>query len=101
MTVYQDNKTSNYIFIRLYLKSSSKPLFMFDLDSHVTDIAWAPYSSTVFAASTLDGRVHVFDLKLDKYHAICSQKVTITKHTGLNHLSFNLQYPVLNVGDTK
>ena len=74
---------------------------MFDLDSHVTDIAWAPYSSTVFAASTLDGRVHVFDLKLDKYHAICSQKVTITKHTGLNHLSFNLQYPVLNVGDTK
>ena len=74
---------------------------MFDLDSHVGDIAWAPYCSTVFSAATVDGRVHVFDLKVDKYHAICSQKILSNRHTGLNHLSFNPQYPVLNVGDDR
>ena len=34
-----------------------KPLFMFDLNAQVGDVAWAPYSSTVFAAVTVDGKV--------------------------------------------
>ncbi len=46
---------------------------MLDLNSQVGDVAWAPYSSTVFAAVTVDGKVHVFDLNVDKYHPICSQ----------------------------
>jgi hypothetical protein len=29
---------------------------MFDLDDSVADVAWAPYSSTVFATVTSDGR---------------------------------------------
>ena len=32
-------------------------MFTFDLDSPVGDVAWAPYSSTVFAAVTADGKV--------------------------------------------
>lgn len=36
---------------------SRKPLFMFDLNAQVGDVAWAPYSSTVFAAVTVDGKV--------------------------------------------
>ena len=52
---------------------------MFDLNSQVGDIAWAPYSSTVFAAVTVDGKVHVFDLNVDKYHAICTQPVVPPK----------------------
>ena len=39
----------------------------------VGDIAWAPYSSTVFAAVTEDGRVHLFDLHTRKYSPICCQ----------------------------
>ena len=34
-----------------------EPMFVFDLNSAVGDIAWAPYSSTVFAAVTADGSV--------------------------------------------
>ena len=85
----------------LLLLHFSKPLFKFDLDSHVGDIAWAPYSSTIFSAVTLDGRVHVFDLKLDKYRAICSQKVISKRRVGLNHIAFNPQHPIITVGDDR
>ena len=74
---------------------SRKPLFMFDLNSQVGDIAWAPYSSTVFAAVTVDGKVHVFDLNVDKYHAICTQPVVPRKKARLNHVSFNAHHPIL------
>jgi len=33
-------------------------MFTFDLGSAVGDVAWAPYSSTVFAAVTADGKVN-------------------------------------------
>ena len=49
------------------------PLVMYDLGSQVGDVAWAPYSSTVFAAVTIDGRAVVFDLSVNKYSPICSQ----------------------------
>ena len=32
-------------------------MFTFDLNSPVGDVAWSPYSSTVFAAATTDGKV--------------------------------------------
>ena len=74
---------------------------MFDLDSQVGDVAWAPYSSTVFAAVTCDGKAHIFDLKVDKYHAICSQQIVSAKRVRLNHVSFNSYLPVLIVGDSR
>ena len=46
---------------------------MFDLNAQVGDVAWAPYSSTVFAAVTIDGRAVVFDLSVNKYNPICNQ----------------------------
>lgn len=36
-------------------------MFTFDLNSAVGDVAWSPYSSTVFAAVTTDGRVSLSD----------------------------------------
>lgn len=36
-----------------------EPMFTFDLNSSVGDVAWAPYSSTVFAAVTDDGKVEI------------------------------------------
>ena len=74
---------------------------MFDLNSQVGDVAWAPYSSTVFAAVTVDGKVHVFDLNVDKYHPICVQPVVPRKKARLNHVSFNAHHPILIVGDSR
>jgi hypothetical protein len=31
----------------------------------VNDISWSPYSSTIFAAVSVDGRVTIFDLRED------------------------------------
>ena len=78
-----------------------KPLFMFDVNSQVGDIAWAPYSSTVFAAVTVDGKAHVFDINIDKYHAICTQQIVSRKKAKLNHISFNLHHPIIIVGDSR
>ena len=41
----------------LWFLFSSEPMFTFDLNNSVGDVAWAPYASTVFAACTTDGRV--------------------------------------------
>ena len=35
-------------------------MFTFDLGSSVGDVAWAPYSATVFAAVTADGKVFMW-----------------------------------------
>ena len=74
---------------------------MLDLNSQVGDVAWAPYSSTVFAAVTVDGKVHVFDLNVDKYHPICSQIIVQRKKARLNHIAFNKHSPIIIVGDSK
>jgi dynein intermediate chain 1 len=76
-------------------------VFTFDLNSAVGDVAWAPYSSTIFAAVTADGKVHIFDLNTNKYEAICEQLVTPKKKTKLTHVSFNVKHPIVIVGDDR
>ncbi len=34
-------------------------MLTFDLGGNVSDVAWAPFSSTVFAAVTIDGKVRL------------------------------------------
>lgn len=46
--------------IKLWDYEKIEPILTFDLGSPVGDIAWAPHSSTVFAAVTVDGRVRFF-----------------------------------------
>ena len=48
-------------------------MFTYDLNSVVGDMAWSPYSATVFAAVTADGKAHIFDLSINKYEPICVQ----------------------------
>ena len=69
----------------------------FDLQDAVGDVVWAPYSSTVFAAVTADGKVHVFDLNKNKNEPLCAQAVV--KNAKLTRLCFNPKDPVLLVGD--
>jgi len=71
----------------------------FDLGNPVGDVCWAPYSSTVFAAVTSDGRVHVFDLTENKHDPLCQQKVV--KRAKLTHACFNSKDFVVIVGDDR
>ncbi|KAK7116011.1 dynein intermediate chain 2, ciliary-like isoform X2 [Littorina saxatilis] len=81
--------------------TSKKPLFCFDLNNSVGDVAWAPYSSTVFAAVTADGKVYVYDLNINKYEPLCEQMVAQKKKTKLTHIEFNPTYPIIIVGDDR
>lgn len=85
--------------VKLWEKGSSRPLLTFDLGNSVGDVAWAPYSSTVFAAVTSDGKVHVFDLKENKNEPLCAQQVV--KAAKLNRIVFNPRAPIILVGDTR
>ncbi|KAI9345238.1 WD40-repeat-containing domain protein [Obelidium mucronatum] len=85
--------------VKLWDHCKDKPLASFDLNSSVGDVAWAPYSSTVFAAVTADGKVFVFDLNENKYEAICEQQ--IVRKAKLTHCAFNPFEPILLVGDDK
>ena len=75
--------------------SVQKPVLSFDLGNAVNDAAWAPYSSTVFAAVTADGKVHVFDLNQNKNEPMCSQQVI--KKAKLTHICFNSFEPIILV----
>lgn len=75
------------------------PLMTFDLRNAVGDIEWSPYSSTTFAAVTTDGKVHVFDLSVNKLEALCTQKVV--NRAKPTHIAFNKESPIIIVGDDR
>lgn len=52
--------------VKVWLVASHDPLMTFDLGDSVGDVAWSPYSATVFAAVTGNGKVYVFDLAQNK-----------------------------------
>lgn len=74
---------------------------MFDLNVPIGDVQWAPYSSTVLACVSNDGKVTVFDLNVNKYRPICNQPVVNRKKYKLTKLAFNNKLPFLIVGDDR
>ncbi|XP_072517913.1 dynein, axonemal, intermediate chain 1, paralog 2 isoform X2 [Salminus brasiliensis] len=42
--------------VKIWDHTIKSPMFTFDLNAPVGDVAWSPYSSTVFAAVTTDGK---------------------------------------------
>lgn len=85
--------------VKIWDHNLSTPVSSFDLGNAVGDVAWAPYSSTVFAAVTSDGKVHVFDLAENKHEPLCEQKVV--KKAKLTHVAFNQKEPIVIVGDDR
>jgi dynein intermediate chain 1 len=83
--------------VKLWEQNSKRALMSFDLASSVGDVVWAPYSSTVFAAVTADGKVHVFDLNKNKNEPLCAQAVV--KNAKLTRICFNPKDPIVLVGD--
>lgn len=85
--------------VKLWDHNMTKPVMTFDLGEAVGDVAWSPFSSSVFAAVTNDGKVHVYDLQVNKHEPLCEQKVV--KRARLTHVAFNQRDPVLLVGDDR
>jgi len=82
------------------------PVMSFDLGQAIGDVAWAPYSSTTFAAVTSDGPaaptsgvVYLYDLSINRNERICEQKVV--KRAKLTHVAFNSVEPIVIVGDDR
>uniref|UniRef100_W8AIE2 Dynein intermediate chain 2, ciliary n=2 Tax=Ceratitis capitata TaxID=7213 RepID=W8AIE2_CERCA len=111
LTVYRIdfNRFNSNIFIscsgdwrvKVWEDMRPEPLFIFDLGSSVGDVKWAPFSSTVFAACTNEGKVFVFDLNVNKYKPICVQAVVPKRKNKLTRLAFNENLPFIIVGDDK
>ncbi|CAH1116670.1 unnamed protein product [Phaedon cochleariae] len=87
--------------IKIWEDNRLEPLFVFDVGDRVGDVKWAPYSSTVFAAVTTEGKVFVFDLNINKYKPICVQAVVSKRKNKLTRISFNSKLPIIIVGDDK
>ncbi|ORX84558.1 WD40 repeat-like protein [Anaeromyces robustus] len=85
--------------IKLWDHDYDKPIITFDLNSPVSSIEWSPYSSTIFAAVTNEGKVYIFELNEKKYEPVCEQQ--IVKKAKLTHIRFNKYEPILLVGDDK
>ena len=77
----------------------AQAVLSFDLGAPVGDVAWAPYSSTLFAAATEDGRVVAYDLSASTSEPVCEQATV--QQAQLTRLAFNPRLPLLLVGDDK
>lgn len=84
--------------VKLWHHDVPSPIMTFDLTNSVGDIAWAPYSGTVFAAVTANGKALVFDLSVNKHEQLCEQK--IVRKAKLTHVEFSPSDPYLLVGDS-
>ncbi|XP_018330112.1 dynein intermediate chain 2, ciliary [Agrilus planipennis] len=87
--------------VKIWEDNRHEPLYVFDLGAFVGDVKWAPYSSTVLAAGTIDGKLSVFDLNISKYKPICIQAVVSKKKNKLTRIRFNQRFPIILVGDEK
>ncbi len=85
--------------IKLWEKDQEKALMSFDLGNAVGDVSWAPYSSTVFAATTTDGKVRVYDLSVNKYEPIAETQ--LVKKARLTKICFNPKVNIYNISYIK
>eukprot|EP00439_Symbiodinium_sp_Y106_P035699 s966_g4.t1 len=92
--------------VKLWNHESRQAILSFDLAQAIGDVAWAPYSSTTFAAITSEGAggstsgvVHLYDLHVDRNNRICEQKVV--KRAKLTHVAFSSSEPIIIVGDDR
>ncbi|CAG9332137.1 unnamed protein product [Blepharisma stoltei] len=81
--------------VKMWDHTIKAPLLTFDLGIAVGDVAWAPYSSTLFAAITADSKCHIYDLAQERLSEICDKRV---KNGKCNHIAFNPSQFIILVG---
>jgi dynein intermediate chain 1, axonemal len=84
--------------VKLWDHMSKTPLNTFDLGVAVGDVAWAPYSSTIFCAVTAESKCYIYDISTEKSAEICDKKIP---HGKLNHICFNPSLPIIIIGTDK
>lgn len=82
--------------VKIWDSKYKNPVMTFDQSTQVVDAIWAPYSSTVFSALTLE-RVFMYDLNIDKYSRLAEQKPL--KNPKYTNLAFNNRDPIMLIGD--
>jgi dynein intermediate chain 1 len=82
--------------VKLWEINNTEPVMTFDCQHPVSDISWAPFSSTVFAVG-FERVVRVFDLALDKHAAVGQIVLSKNRASLITHLSFNPVVPILGV----
>jgi dynein intermediate chain 1 len=89
--------------IKMWRTDMKRPIVTFDLDNELGDIAWAPYSSTCFAAvtstSNQEGKLYIYDLNQDKHKELSCMPTT--KKSKALHVAFNPSGPYILVGDQR
>ncbi len=85
--------------VKLWEYNTPSPLMTFDLNTSAGDVAWAPFSSTVFAIITTDGRLRLYDLNVNKHEPVGETR--LNKKARLTKVCFNPREPILIVGDDK
>jgi dynein intermediate chain 1 len=83
--------------VKIWDSKYKLPIMTFDLGTQCVDALWAPYSSTVFAALTLE-KIYVYDLSVDKYSKLAEQRPL--KNPKYTNLAFNNRDPVILMGDS-
>merc|ERR1719263_351248 len=85
--------------VKIWNRDTKRALMTFDMGCAVGDVAWAPYSSTVFSAVTSSGMLYVWDLSQDKHTWLCEHPAM--KKAKALHVSFNKEDPIIVVGDER
>lgn len=86
--------------VKLWERNTPKPVMTFDLHTSVADVAWAPFSSTVFAVVTDDGKLRLYDLSVNKHEPL-GESPRVNKKAKLTHICFNPNQPIICVGDDR
>ena len=81
--------------IKVWKLDFKQAIMTFDLGESVVDIAWSPFSSSVFVALSLE-KAHFFNLETNRYGEVESIRPTDRKCT---NLAFNWKDPILLIGD--
>ena len=85
--------------VYLWDHAQTEPQLTFALGASVGDLCWAPFSATIFACCTAEGKVFVFDLNVNRQEPLCEQLVV--RNVKLTKIAFSLYDPVILVGDEK
>ncbi|KAF8788369.1 Dynein intermediate chain 1 like protein [Argiope bruennichi] len=88
--------------LQVWDHNEKNSIFDFFFENEVRDVAWAPFSSTLFAAISRTAIVSVFDLAVNKTEAIGTFTCYTPKQDiRLTRLTFHPTMPVLLVGDDR
>lgn len=83
--------------VKLWEHGTKHPVMSWEWNEPVSHVAWAPYSSTVFAVAVNDGKVYVYDLSTQKHKEMACQP--LADGAKPTFVAFNPHDPVLAVGD--